>query len=166
MGGQPQEGGGGEGGGAAPSGRVIIPRSQVRLPLEVSTHLECRWRDGKFYPARIIERRKVEGEGGAEDMYEYYVHYRKCECEEACWLGVGVDCWRGWPGMVGCCCPAAAPHTSPHPLPPTRPVNRRMDEWVGLDNFNLDTVAPPEPADPADAGRTRGQKRKVDDDHR
>lgn len=103
-------------------------------------------------------------------------------------------------------------------------VNRRMDEWVPLDNFNLvrpagwaaaagccnacsalcwwhrpwqwgcvahrplllhtsclpvdwvgchvllnclqDTVCPPEPAEPGDGGRTRGQKRKVDDDHR
>lgn len=84
MGGKPGEGGGADGGGgatlppnAAPSGRIPIPRAQVRLPLEVSTHLECKWRDDKFYPARIIERRKVEG--GAEDEYEYYVHYRKCE---------------------------------------------------------------------------------------
>lgn len=63
--------------GAAPSGRIPVPRAAVRLPLEVATHLECRWRDEKFYPARIIERRKVDG--GAEDEYEYYVHYRKCE---------------------------------------------------------------------------------------
>lgn len=82
MGGKPQEGGdggaaAGSAHGAAPSGRVPIPRSAVRLPLEVSTHLECKWRDGKFYPARIIERRKVDD--GAEDEYEYYVHYRKCE---------------------------------------------------------------------------------------
>jgi hypothetical protein len=62
---------------AAPSGRVPIPRSAVRLPLEVATHVECRWRDDRYYPARIIERRKVEE--GAEDEYEYYVHYRKCE---------------------------------------------------------------------------------------
>jgi hypothetical protein len=62
---------------AAPSGRIPIPRSQVRLPLEVATHLECRWRDDKYYPARIIERRKAD-EGGL-DAYEYYVHYRKCE---------------------------------------------------------------------------------------
>lgn len=57
----------------------------------------------------------------------------------------------------------------PPPPPPAccRPaVNRRMDEWVPLDNFNLDTVCPPEPAEPGEGGRTRGQKRKVDDDHR
>ncbi|KAL4423134.1 hypothetical protein ABPG77_004817, partial [Micractinium sp. CCAP 211/92] len=124
MGGKPHEGVDAAGAtttahGAAPSGRVPIPRSAVRLPLEVSTHLECRWRDGKYYPARIIERRRVED--GAEDEYEYYVHYRK--------------------------------------------FNRRMDEWVALDNFNLDTVCPPEPPEPGEGGRTRNQKRKVDDDH-
>lgn len=107
---------------AAPSGRIPIPRSQVRLPLEVATHLECRWRDDKYYPARIIERRKAD-EGGP-DAYEYYVHYRK--------------------------------------------FNRRMDEWVELSNFNLDTVCPPEPPEPGEGGgggRTRNQRRKVDDDH-
>lgn len=41
-----------------------------------------------------------------------------------------------------------------------------MDEWVALDNFNLDTVCPPEPPEPGEGGRTRNQKRKVDDDHR
>lgn len=41
-----------------------------------------------------------------------------------------------------------------------------MDEWVPLANFNLDTVCPPEPPEPGEGGRTRGQKRKVDDDHR
>lgn len=83
MGGKPHgEGGAAEGDaaglppGAAPSGRIPVPRHMVRLPLEVSTHLECKWRDGKFYPARIIERRKVDG---TADEYEYYVHYRKCE---------------------------------------------------------------------------------------
>lgn len=91
MGGKPHEAGDGAGAaggasGAAPSGRVPIPRSAVRLPLEVSTHLECKWRDGKFYPARIIERRRVDE--GAEDEYEYYVHYRKCECGAGCaWAG-------------------------------------------------------------------------------
>lgn len=83
MGGKPHgEGGAPEGDAAglppnaAPSGRIPVPRHLVRLPLEVATHLECKWRDGKFYPARIIERRKVDG---SADEYEYYVHYRKCE---------------------------------------------------------------------------------------
>lgn len=104
--------------GAGPSGRPAIPRSMVRLPLEVGTLLDCRWRDGKSYPARIIERRR-KPDGGPDD-WDYYVHYRK--------------------------------------------FNRRMDEWVALSNFNLDTVVPPEPEPPGD-GRTRGQKRRLDDEH-
>lgn len=104
MGGQPHGEGGEAGGGeaaahpnAAPSGRIPVPRSAVRLPLEVATHLECRWRDDKYYPARIIERRKADS--GVEDEYEYYVHYRKCACGSAaaapalCWLA-GL-CVRG-----------------------------------------------------------------------
>jgi histone acetyltransferase MYST1 len=74
---QQQQHGAASAGAAAPSGRIPVPRAQVRLPLEVATRLECRWRDGKYYPARIIERRKAEE--GEEDAYEYYVHYRKCE---------------------------------------------------------------------------------------
>ena len=63
---------------AGPSGRQPVDRSEVRLPLEVATVvLECRWRDGNYYPARIIERRP--GAGGTDEDYEYYVHYRKCE---------------------------------------------------------------------------------------
>lgn len=53
---------------AAPSGRIPVARSEVRLPLEVSTHLECKWRDDKFYPARIIERRKVRRRGGGPSL--------------------------------------------------------------------------------------------------
>ncbi len=37
--------------------------------------MDCKWRDGEFYPARVIERRPVEG----TDKHEYYVHYSKCE---------------------------------------------------------------------------------------
>lgn len=97
MGGKPHGEGGapeGEAAGlppnAAPSGRIPVPRHLVRLPLEVATHLECKWRDGKFYPARIIERRKVDG---SADEYEYYVHYRKCE-----WRSTDL----GGPGMLFC----------------------------------------------------------------
>lgn len=48
---------------------------QVTLPLEVNTLVDCQYRDGKCYPARIIERRRL----GDTNNYEYYVHYRKCE---------------------------------------------------------------------------------------
>jgi len=37
--------------------------------------VECRWRDDKYYPARVIECRP--GDEDAPDTFEYYVHYRK-----------------------------------------------------------------------------------------
>lgn len=47
------------------------------LPLEVGTRVMCRWRDGKFHPVKVIERRKISS-GGPND-YEYYVHYTECQ---------------------------------------------------------------------------------------
>lgn len=54
--------------------RTPVPRSEVVLPLEPYTLVDCIWRDERKHPARIVERRKV---AGGEDEYEYYVHYRK-----------------------------------------------------------------------------------------
>ena len=51
-------------------------RSSV-LPLEVGTRVMCRWRDGKYHPVKVIERRKMLY-GGPND-YEYYVHYTECK---------------------------------------------------------------------------------------
>lgn len=51
-------------------------RSSV-LPLEVGTRVLCRWRDDKYHPVKVIERRKVHF-GGPTD-YEYYVHYTECK---------------------------------------------------------------------------------------
>lgn len=95
--------------------RPPIPRSQVQLPLEPGSLVECKWRDGKYHSARVIASRVLvdglppkgpvtEGTQGVE--YQHYVHYRK--------------------------------------------LNRRMDEWVQLENVNLETVVPPEPLDPSD----------------
>ena len=53
---------------------VACPRFQVKLPLEVGTRVDCKWRDGEYHPARVIERRPVKG----TDQHEYYVHYSKC----------------------------------------------------------------------------------------
>ena len=36
--------------------------------------MDCKWRDGEYHPARVIEKRPVEG----TDQHEYYVHYSKC----------------------------------------------------------------------------------------
>lgn len=52
-------------------------RKASMLPLEVGTRVMCRWRDGKYHPVKVIERRKVQA-GGPND-YEYYVHYTECK---------------------------------------------------------------------------------------
>lgn len=52
-------------------------RKASMLPLEVGTRVMCRWRDGKYHPVKVIERRKTNY-GGPND-YEYYVHYTECK---------------------------------------------------------------------------------------
>lgn len=52
-------------------------RKSSILPLEVGTRVNCRWRDGKYHPVKVIERRKLFS-GGA-NYYEYYVHYTECK---------------------------------------------------------------------------------------
>ena len=47
----------------------------MHLPLQVGTRVDCKWRDGAFHTARVVELRPVEGK---PDEHEYYVHYLKC----------------------------------------------------------------------------------------
>jgi len=47
------------------------PESEVVLPLDVGTKVNCKWRDNQWHQVRIIERRQIE----PESDYEYYVHY-------------------------------------------------------------------------------------------
>ena len=61
----------------APESDSLKRRRSSVLPLEVGTRVMCRWRDGKFHPVKVIERRKVPA-GGPND-YEYYVHYTECK---------------------------------------------------------------------------------------
>lgn len=42
----------------------------------------CRWRDGKFHPVKVIERRKMHSSGPND--YEYYVHYTECKNSSIC----------------------------------------------------------------------------------
>ncbi|XWS15071.1 hypothetical protein CRYUN_Cryun35bG0062700 [Craigia yunnanensis] len=97
-------------------------RSSV-LPLEVGTRVLCRWRDGKYHPVKVIERRKMHY-GGPND-YEYYVHYTE--------------------------------------------FNRRLDEWVKLEQLDLDsveTVVDEKVEDKVTSLKmTRHQKRKIDETH-
>lgn len=65
-----------------PADAVLEPDSLKRrrssvLPLEVGTRVMCRWRDGKFHPVKVIERRKVHASDPND--YEYYVHYTECK---------------------------------------------------------------------------------------
>ncbi|XWS25219.1 hypothetical protein CRYUN_Cryun27aG0050800 [Craigia yunnanensis] len=97
-------------------------RSSV-LPLEVGTRVMCRWRDGKYHPVKVIERRKMHF-GGPND-YEYYVHYTE--------------------------------------------FNRRLDEWVKLEQLDLDSVEAVVDEKVEDKvtslKMTRHQKRKIDETH-
>ncbi|GFY96667.1 histone acetyltransferase of the MYST family 1 [Actinidia rufa] len=93
------------------------------MPLEVGTRVMCRWRDGKFHPVKVIERRRMQN-GGPND-YEYYVHYTE--------------------------------------------FNRRLDEWVKLEQLDLDsveTVVVEKVEDKVTSLKmTRHQKRKIDETH-
>ncbi|XP_027341324.1 histone acetyltransferase of the MYST family 1 isoform X2 [Abrus precatorius] len=98
-------------------------RSSV-LPLEVGTRVMCRWRDGKFHPVKVIERRKVPN--AFPNDYEYYVHYTE--------------------------------------------FNRRLDEWVKLEQLDLDSVEAVVDEKVEEKGATglkmtRHQKRKIDETH-
>lgn len=52
-------------------------RMSSMLPLDVGTRVMCRWRDGKYHPVKVIERRKLQATGFSD--YEYYVHYTECK---------------------------------------------------------------------------------------
>lgn len=53
-------------------------------PLEVTCRVTCKWRDGEFYPVRVIEKRKRDPSRGGGPLtgeasdFEYYVHYEQC----------------------------------------------------------------------------------------
>ncbi|XP_057974572.1 histone acetyltransferase of the MYST family 1-like isoform X1 [Malania oleifera] len=98
-------------------------RKACVLPLEVGTRVMCRWRDGKFHPVKVIERRRLQT-GGPND-YEYYIHYTE--------------------------------------------FNRRLDEWVKLEQLDLNSVETviDEKVEDKVTGlkMTRHQKRKIDETH-
>ncbi|KAK8347890.1 hypothetical protein V6Z12_A06G047500 [Gossypium hirsutum] len=98
-------------------------RRSSMLPLEVGTRVMCRWRDGKYHPVKVIERRKMPY--AVPYDYEYYVHYTE--------------------------------------------FNRRLDEWVKLEQLDLDsveTVVDEKVEDKVTSLKmTRHQKRKIDETH-
>ncbi|RZC16370.1 Histone acetyltransferase of the MYST family 2 [Glycine soja] len=99
-------------------------RRSSGLPLEVGTRVMCRWRDNKYHPVKVIERRKVPNV--IPNDYEYYVHYTE--------------------------------------------FNRRLDEWVKLDQLDLNSVEAVVDEKVEEKGATglkmtRHQKRKIDETH-
>ncbi|KAG5033471.1 hypothetical protein AAZX31_06G295500 [Glycine max] len=109
---------------AAPEPDASKRRRSSVLPLEVGTRVMCRWRDNKYHPVKVIERRKVPN--AIPNDYEYYVHYTE--------------------------------------------FNRRLDEWVKLDQLDLNSVEAVVDEKVEDKGATglkmtRHQKRKIDETH-
>nr|XP_016503381.1 PREDICTED: histone acetyltransferase of the MYST family 1-like [Nicotiana tabacum] len=100
-----------------------LGRGKEVVSCRVGTRVMCRWRDGKYHPVKVIERRKLPC-GGAND-YEYYVHYTE--------------------------------------------FNRRLDEWVKLEQLDLnsvETVVDEKVEDKVTSLKmTRHQKRKIDETH-
>ncbi|RWW11275.1 hypothetical protein BHE74_00050701 [Ensete ventricosum] len=120
--------------------------STVALPLEVGSRVMCQWRDQKPHPGTVIERRKIPND------YEYYVHYAECKPVFSSFL------------------------LSPCSHPYFFPVNRRLDEWVKLEQHDLGTVETglDEKVDDkvvfhisfvTSLKMTRHQKQKIDETH-
>ena len=67
--------------------RTITTADGVRLPMDIGTRVQCRWRDGQLYPVRVIERRPGDAKGNPEE-YEYYVHYEQFNRRLDTWVTV------------------------------------------------------------------------------
>ncbi len=67
--------------------KTIVTSDGVRLPLDIGTRVQCRWRDGKLYPVRVIERR-VGSPAANPEEYEYYVHYEQFNRRLDTWVTI------------------------------------------------------------------------------
>eukprot|EP00873_Tetraselmis_striata_P022574 jgi/Tetstr1/442838/TSEL_003215.t1 len=61
-----------------------VDPTQVKLPLDTGTRVDCLWRDGKYHTVRVIEKRKVAG----SEEFEYYVHYNGFNRRMDEWVGL------------------------------------------------------------------------------
>ncbi|CAL5417336.1 unnamed protein product [Camellia sinensis] len=136
-------------------------RKASMLPLEVGTRVMCRWRDGKYHPVKVIERRKMHNGGNSD--YEYYVHYT--ECENALQSPM-------FPMIRSYVLIIYTTRGEVKGLVQKREedkVNRRLDEWVKLEQLDLDsveTVVDEKVEDKVTSLKmTRHQKRKIDETH-
>ena len=66
------------------------------LSLDVSTQVNCKWRDGHTRKARVIERRRVSWDTSGPEAYEYYVHYMDC-MYPALWIFICVQFFMIYP---------------------------------------------------------------------
>ncbi|GLI59568.1 hypothetical protein VaNZ11_001474 [Volvox africanus] len=73
--------GSGRGGGmglddAMDSGTILVQgkSGKVRLPLDIGTRVDCKWREGGYHTVRVIERRNLDDPGDPR-AWDYYVHY-------------------------------------------------------------------------------------------
>ena len=73
--------------------------SQVKLPLEVGTRVECKWlaNDNQYHAVKVIERRLLPG----STVHEYYVHYMGCESASTARAFTELLGWVG-AGCMGC----------------------------------------------------------------
>ncbi|GIL77107.1 hypothetical protein Vretimale_3121 [Volvox reticuliferus] len=74
-------GGSGRGGGMGlddtmDSSTILVQgkSGKVRLPLDIGTRVDCKWRDGAYHTVRVIERRNLDDPGDPR-AWDYYVHY-------------------------------------------------------------------------------------------
>ena len=112
------------------------------LPLEVGTLVDCRWRDGAYYTARVIERRPTAdaaAAAGSTAARQVYPAPSKLNA-------------KGAAGAAAAASAAAAAAAANDPsIPKPKPeeweyyvhylkFNRRMDEWASLEQLDLKTV--------------------------
>ncbi|KAB5568647.1 hypothetical protein DKX38_002440 [Salix brachista] len=146
---------------------AIKKRRASMLPLEVGTRVMCRWRDCKYHSVKVIERRKMQFGGSNE--YEYYVHYTEYQAFD------GTDSLEFASELpllrmdLSCVILLAKRQKILALTPRVLQVNRRLDEWVKLEQLDLDsveTVVDEKVEDKVTSLKmTRHQKRKIDETH-
>lgn len=95
----------------------------AELPLEVGTTVQCMWRDGKYHSARVLERR--------------------LRVEEAVSAQEGNKTENGG-GAAQSATTTKEREGAMEYYVHYDEFNRRMDEWVSADKFNLSTAVRPE----------------------